>query len=151
LAMIQTKTASLPGILLHTSTTDAEIPATLVRRRMPPHRRSSPDFHQILVRLSDLGATNQSGKESIHFFSIMDRILAVKGGKDGDIRSRSTSFSGRFGDFSDRDVGSLKFKPATAGNHAPESKLPKAPLQAARYCRRLRVGRKRPANRIYQN
>jgi hypothetical protein len=87
------------------------------------------------------GLQIKAAKESIHFFSIMDRILAVKGGEDGDIRSRSTSFSGRFGDFSDRDVGSLKFKPATAGNYAPESKPPKAPLQAARYCRRLRVGR----------
>jgi hypothetical protein len=43
----------------------------------------SPDFRQILVRLSDLGATNQSSKESIHFFRIVDPILAVKARKDG--------------------------------------------------------------------
>jgi hypothetical protein len=32
---------------------------------------------------SDLGTTNQSSKESIHFFRIVQRILAVKAGEDG--------------------------------------------------------------------
>ena len=42
----------------------------------------SPDFRQIIVRLSDLGATDQSGKEPIDFLRIIHRILAVKAGKD---------------------------------------------------------------------
>jgi hypothetical protein len=41
---------------------------------------------------------------------------------------------------------------ARAGNHAPESKPPKAPLQAARYCLRLRLvdagGREKPAKKV---
>jgi hypothetical protein len=102
--------------------------------------RSAPDFHQILVRLSDLGATNQSGKESIYFFSIMDRILAVKG--EG-WRHTITFDIIQWPIWRFHRPGRRQFEIQADYGRLPcsGSKPPKAPLQTARYCRRLRVGR----------